>query len=197
MAPDVEKQVANFNKWHPLCRIGHHLVIMARKHHVIIQYAPLYILSIPISCSRMLSEFQEMELRYPSCSMIPLTAGRLRWHRPRKELYQEQVADYAGLYRTTYAHYEDSSKDYYPVDKLEKLAELFEVPVTELMDDYNLFLYKGQGEQIRNLRQTLGLTQLQLAKRMNVSRNTVFHWENNQRRITKKTWQTLRELDTE
>lgn len=129
--------------------------------------------------------------------MIPHTAGRLRWHRLRKELYQEQAADYAGLYRTTYAHYEDSSRDYYPVDKLEKLAELFEVPVTELMDDYNLFLYKGQGEQIKNLRQTLGLTQLQLAKRMNVSRNTVFRWESNQIQITKKTWDALKNLDAE
>lgn len=143
----------------------------------------------------MLSEFSEMVARYKDCSAIRHTSDKLRWHRLKNELYQEQVADYVGLYRSTYANYEDVSRDYYPPDKLEKLAELYKVPTAELMDDYNLFLYKGQGQQIKNLRQHLGLTQLQLAKRMNVSRNMVYRWEINQIQITKKTWEALNKLD--
>lgn len=195
MAPDVEKQVANFKKWHALCRIGHRLVIMVRRSHISVQYAPLYIQTITLPGSCMLSEFSEMVARYKDCSAIRHTSDKLRWHRLKNELYQEQVADYVGLYRSTYANYEDASRDYYPPDKLEKLAELYKVPTAELMDDYNLFLYKGQGQQIKNLRQHLGLTQLQLAKRMNVSRNMVYRWEINQIQITKKTWEALNKLD--
>ena len=40
-----------------------------------------------------------------------------------------------------------------------KLAELFEVPLENLLDDYNLFLFAGTGEQIKAIRQRLGLTQ--------------------------------------
>ena len=40
---------------------------------------------------------------------------------------------------------------------MEKLAELFEVPLENLLDDYNLFLLRGQGEQIKAIRQRLGL----------------------------------------
>ena len=32
---------------------------------------------------------------------------------------------------------------------MEKIAQLFEVPVDMLLDDYNLFLRNGQGEQIK------------------------------------------------
>ena len=38
---------------------------------------------------------------------------------------------------------------------MEKLAELFEVPLEDLLDDYNLFLLRGQGAQIKAIRQRL------------------------------------------
>ena len=34
------------------------------------------------------------------------------------------------------------------MDKLGKIAELLDVEITELMDDYNLFLYHNQGKQL-------------------------------------------------
>ena len=40
---------------------------------------------------------------------------------------------------------------------MEKIAQLFEVPVERLLDDYNLFLRNGQGKQIKAIRMKLGL----------------------------------------
>lgn len=42
---------------------------------------------------------------------------------------------------------------------MERIAQLFEVPVESLLDDYNLFLRNGQGNQIQAIRMKLGLTQ--------------------------------------
>ncbi len=50
------------------------------------------------------------------------------------------VADYAGIDRSTYVHYEEYGKDLYPLEHMERIAQLFEVPVESLLDDYNLFL---------------------------------------------------------
>ena len=46
---------------------------------------------------------------------------------------------------------------------MEKIAQLFEVPVERLLDDYNLFLRNGQGKQIKAIRMKLGLTQREYA----------------------------------
>ena len=72
---------------------------------------------------------------------------------------------------------------------MEKLAESYDVPVEELLDEYNLFLYKGQGEQIRKIRQGLGLTQKQYAEQLGVPPGTLKQWEQNRVRIYKSTWE--------
>lgn len=87
------------------------------------------------------------------------TEDLLRWLRYQKGLRQRDVADYAGIDRSTYVHYEEYGKDLYPPEHMEKIAQLFEVPVDTLLDDYNLFLRNGQGNQIKAIRMKLGLTQ--------------------------------------
>lgn len=49
---------------------------------------------------------------------------------------------------------------------MEKIAQLFEVPVDMLLDDYNLFLRNGQGKQIKAIRTKLGLTQREYADKL-------------------------------
>ena len=65
----------------------------------------------------------------------------------KKGLRQRDAADYAGIDRSTYIHYEEAGRDFYPKEHMEKLAELFEVPLEDLLDDYNLFLLRGQGRR--------------------------------------------------
>ncbi len=69
-----------------------------------------------------------------SCAAITETADKLRWLRYQKGLRQRDVADYAGIDRSTYVHYEEYGKDLYPPEHMEKIAQLFEVPVETLLD---------------------------------------------------------------
>ena len=120
---------------------------------------------------------------------ITETADKLRWLRYQKGLRQRDVADYAGIDRSTYVHYEEYGKDLYPLEHMEKIAQLFEVPVDTLLDDYNLFLRNGQGNQIKAIRMKLGLTQKQYADKLGVSLGNLKHWEQNRKQIFKSTWE--------
>lgn len=55
------------------------------------------------------------------------------------------MAKIMGVDRTTYSRYEENVLDAYPLDKLENAAKRFVIDITELLDEYNLFLYRGQG----------------------------------------------------
>lgn len=94
-----------------------------------------------------------------------------------------------GVDRTTYSRYEENVLEAYPLDKLAKAAELFHVDVTALLDDYNLFLYHGQGQQIKRLRKSLKLTQSEFAKYMGVPLGTLKKWEQNRANIQKKSFE--------
>ena len=133
-------------------------------------------------------KFQDAEkfnLQFPDFSEITETADKLRWLRYQKCLRQRDVADYAGIDRSTYVHYEEYRKDLYPPEHMEKIAQLFEVPVDTLLDDYNLFLRK----QIKAIRMKLGLTQKQYADRLGVNLGNLKHWEQNRKQIFKSTWE--------
>lgn len=99
------------------------------------------------------------------------------------------MADYAGIDRSTYIHYEEAGRDYYPKEHMEKLAELFEVPLEDLLDDYNLFLLRGQGEQIKAIRLKLGLTQRAYAAQLGVPLQKLKRWEQGKVQIFKSTWE--------
>ena len=82
----------------------------------------------------------------------------------------------------------------YPLDKLAKASEFFEIDVTSLLDDYNLFLYRGQGQQIKRLRKSIKLTQPEFAKYIGVPLGTLKKWEQNRVNIQKKTFEKLLQL---
>ena len=57
---------------------------------------------------------------------------------------------------------------YYPLVNMENLAALFDVYVTELLDDFNMFLYNDRGKQIRAKRLVLHMTQREYADMLGV-----------------------------
>ena len=75
------------------------------------------------------------------------------------------------------------------MDKLEKIAQILEVDMMDLMDEYNLFLYHNQGKQIRAKREALGMTIVQYAKHLDVQVGKLRRWESNQVQISKATWE--------
>ncbi|MFZ5973971.1 MAG: helix-turn-helix transcriptional regulator [Bacillota bacterium] len=153
-------------------------------------YAPLYIHTFRFIKSYALTRVEEFLALYPSPSQIKNTSDKLRYYRYRKVFLQRDVAKYAGIDRGTYSRYEKGI-DYYPLDTLSKIAQLFEIEITDLLDDYNLFLINGQGEQIKKIRKDMRLTQTSLAQRMGVHQGTVKRWENQKIRISKNTYQKL------
>lgn len=82
-----------------------------------------------------------------------------------------------GIDRSTYIHYEEPSRKFYELDKLQLLADLYKVEIEHLLDDYMLFLYRGQGKQLKALRKKLHITQSRLAELIGVTLGTVKQWE--------------------
>ena len=74
---------------------------------------------------------------------------------------------------------------------MDKIAELFEVSVYDLLDDYNTFIYNGQGAFIKSERKRIGITQKELAKLMSVDLAKVKRWEQDKVRMFKFTWEKL------
>ncbi len=157
----------------------------------------MYLHSFRFIAPKKVSEAQKFALKFPTADKIKTVADKLRYYRHQKGLYQSDVANYLGIERSTYIDYENSDRDYYSTEVMEKIAELLEVDVYDLLDDYNKFLYDGQGRNIKKLRKHLKITQEDLAKEMNVSLLKVKRWEQNKVRMFKITYNKLMMLFSE
>ncbi len=178
------------SRWHSLFRLAPGLYMMIRRTENSIATALLYIHSFRPLLAHTFIETERMVRTDPES--LTTTADKLRYYRHVRGLEQQEVAVYVGLHRGTYAGYETSGvRDYYPLDKLSALAGLFEVPLEYLLDDYNAFLYKGQGRQVLTLRESMGLSRREFADRLDVWPSTVRDWETDSVRMTKQTWEKL------
>ena len=106
-----------------------------------VKVAPLQILKFPVVLPHKFLDAEKFNLRFSDASEITEIADKLRWYRYQKGLRQRDAADYAGINRSTYIHYEEAGRDFYPKEHMEKLAELFEVPLENLLDDYKAALW--------------------------------------------------------
>ena len=126
------------------CRLKVRSYVLAANVAGTLKVAPLRILKFPVILPHKFLDAGKFNLRFSDASEITEIADKLRWYRYQKGLRQRDVADYAGIDRSTYIHYEEEGRGYYPKEHMEKLAELFEVPLEDLLDDYNLFLLRGR-----------------------------------------------------
>lgn len=164
---------------------------MARRSKDGYTFAPLYVHSFPFLRPHKLTEAEKFNIRYPDPSKIPTVADKLRYYRYKKSLRQRDVADYAGINRTTYAEYEKNA-DFIPLNHLTKVAELLEIDPRELLiDDYSRFLFEGQGKQIRAIRKSMKMTQNEFGKLMGVHGGTVKKWEAEKVQIQRGTYERL------
>lgn len=132
----------------------------------------------------------------PNPEKLVTVSDKLKWYRYQNGLLQSEVAKVMKVDRTTYSRYEENVLEAYPLDKLAKAAELFHIDITSLLDDYNLFLYRNQGQQIKRLRKSLKLTQSEFSKYIGVPLGTLKKWEQNRVSIQKKTYKKLSKLST-
>ncbi len=152
---------------------------------------PMYIHTIRLLKPRNNREGEKFNLLYTNPADITNISDKLKYYRYQKSLHQKDVAAYIGMDRATYSSYEESGRDYYPIENMQKIAKLFGVPVTELLDDYNLFLYNGQGQQVKKIRKSLHLTQAEFAQRLGVQTAMVKRWEQGKVRMFKGTWKKV------
>ena len=176
-------------KWRLLARVGVRCYILISNVSGAVKVAPLQILQFSVILPHKFQDAEKFNLQFSDFSEITETADKLRWYRYQKGLRQRDAADYAGIDRSTYIHYEETGRDFYPKEHMEKLAELFEVPLKDLLDDYNLFLLRGQGAQIKAIRQRLGLTQKAYAAQLGVPLQKFKRWEQGNVQIFKSTWE--------
>ena len=190
-----EGKQAPFEKcWRVWEEISENLYVMYKHERGRFMFAPLYIHSFAFARPTKLTDAQRFMKQYSDPSKVDSIADKLRWYRYQKALLQRDVADAVGLERSTYINYEDSNRDYYPITYLERLAGLYGIKVTELLDDYHRFLYTGQSKEIKKVRKRLGITQGELAERLNVATGVVKKWEQERVRMTKSTWEKLQQI---
>jgi DNA-binding XRE family transcriptional regulator len=104
-------------------------------------------------------------------------------------LMQEEAAQRVGISRRQYFDLETGAVEHYEKEMVDKLAALFGVPPTDFLDEYNLFLYKGQGEQVREYRVRCGLEQGPMARALHVDVRMLQAWETEQKQMTRASWE--------
>jgi len=62
------------------------------------------------------------------------------------------VANPINVTKSVYQDWERGVVKYIPRNFIGKLAEIFEIPEEDLMDEYAKFIYDRQGTQLRNFR---------------------------------------------
>ena len=127
----------------------------------------------------------------PDPKKLKTTAEKLRWFRYKNRMLQIEVAQAIGIGRKTYLNYEKVDRRAYPCENLKLIAKLYNIDLIDLLDEYNMFLYNGQGKQIQALRQSMNLDIYEFAALYGVKSTTVENWENETVTISKNTWRNL------
>lgn len=123
---------------------------------------------------------------YSSLQSVP---DRIRWLRLQRRITQKEAAERVGVGRATYVDYETGTIERFDPAVIRRIAELYEVPVTDLLDRYNAFLMSGQGEQIQQWRISLGMNYKEMGEYLGVATSNVISWEREEKIMTKKLYE--------
>ncbi len=167
----------------------YHILYSDRNGKII--YLPFYILTFPLCQFYKTVEANDYIINNPDPKKLKTTAEKLRWFRYKNRILQIEVAQAIGIDRSTYINYEKLEHRAYPHENLKLIAKLYNIDLIDLLDEYNMFLYNGQGKQIQALRQSMNLDIYEFANLFGVKSTTVENWENESVTISKKTWRKL------
>ena len=118
-------------------------------------------------------------------------SDKLRYYRIKCGLFQKEMAELLKIDRSTYARYESGTLTSYSINVIKMCAEIFGIEADKLLDEYNRFIFEGQGEQVKVKRLEFGLTQGEFGKLFGVSKNTVRRWENDSIKMSRKFWERI------
>ena len=181
-----------YGNWHLLNQVSNNFYVLSKTNNAHgIKYALVYVFNFRVVYPHWNTKAEMLFYKYPDPNKIPTVAERLQYYRHKKSLLQKDVAKAVEIDRTTYISYENINHRNYPLNILQKIANLFEINIVALLDDYNYFLYNGQAKQILDKRKSLGLTQYRFGELYGVSVRTVRGWEKNRIQISKKVWERI------
>lgn len=186
-----EENGTPFSEWKVYRQLSDQLFILYRQQHNTLSYKVLYIHKFTFKIPSWISSAEKYLLLYSTPDRLQKTSQKIKYYRHKNCMYAQDVASYLGIDRKSYSRYEELSTEYCSLPLLEKLALLYQIPVTELLDDYHLFLYNGQGNTVLQFRKSLHLTQQELAEKLNVNKVTVRCWEKEYHRMTRETYNSL------
>jgi len=158
---------------------------MSRTVSGVPEYAPLYIHTFRVAQSAEKDKFLRGAGEYAEIDNVQ---DRMRWCRLQLGLTQKELAKQLEVTRTVYMNMETGAVAQYPLDVVDKLSKLYDVPITDFLDDYNLFLYRGQGQQLRAFRDKLGLSRKEYAEQIGIALSTLALWENECKVMSKTLW---------
>ena len=153
------------------------------------RFAPLYILSFRVTAAKKISEAFSLNRKYRHYEDIASIPDRLRWRRHELGLLQKEVAAKIGVTRSVYNSLETSETQSCDPEVLNRLAALYRVPVSDLLDGYSRFLLSGQGQAIQQLRASLNMTREQFADHLHTDVRNILAWETEKKRISRRMWE--------
>lgn len=117
--------------------------------------------------------------------MKKLQMDILRTMREEKNLTQGQVADILGINRSTYSSYE-TVRDTIPIIHLNRLGVYFDVSIDYILGHNKVKKYSNSkkdidltkmAERLKTLRKEYKITQIEMAKELNIARSTWTYYE--------------------
>lgn len=113
---------------------------------------------------------------------------RLKWLRTSRGLRQMDVIQGTGVSRSVYLNLEMGLTDHVESAVADKLMVFYGVSEETLLDEYNRFLYRGQGGTILELRRNARMGKKAFAKHLGVSSSSLKAWETEEVRVSKRSW---------
>ena len=154
-----------------------------------VHIAPLIVRRFQLVAPHRLKDAQLFVRKHGDYQQLTTVPDKLRWLRYSKGLPQSQLAEMIGVTKAVYSDIESGITQQIPMDATAKLARLYEIPVTELMDEYNRFLYDGQAVHIRAYRESLGLKRKPFASAMGIPIRSLQEWESGKKVVSRKSWE--------
>jgi len=165
------------------------LYVLSQTQNSIVRYAPLYIHSFVLCAPRKILEATQFNQRYRRYEEIDNVPDRLRWCRHSKGLMQVEVADKVGMTHSVYKAIEEGFTQHIEPEKVDRLAQFYDVPVTDFLDEFNHFLYDGQANRIRAYRESFGMGKKPFARKMGIPVRCLQEWESGRKVISIKCWE--------
>ena len=119
-----------------------------------------------------------------------LPSDNLRYYRQRKNMSTRQLADCIDVVPATILLYENG-KHPIPYDIALRLAEVLEIDVFLLFDDFSRFLAVPYAEALKSVRMALGLSQKAFAEQMEIVPSYYYKLEEGNRRPSRKVYQKI------